>query len=133
IAGSEVLPEGAEVRGDVIAAERPGRVEGRGYLAIRFTELDTPGRGATPITVLPVAETAPATKATDAIEILAPAAGAAVLGRIVGGKGGARVGAVAGGAAGPGYVLSTRGKDVRLAKGARLSLKLTEPVMVKVR
>jgi hypothetical protein len=56
-----------------------------------------------------------------------------VLGRVVGGKSGARTGAVVGGAAGTGYVLSTRGAEARLGKGARLAVKLTAPVTVRVK
>ena len=65
--------------------------------------------------------------------LLAPAAGGAVIGRVVGGKKAAREGALIGGAAGTGYVLSTRGKEVRLGKGANLSVRLTAPVTVRVR
>src|SRR5690348_670041 len=41
--GVQVLPAGTAVSGHVTAAQRPGRVKGRGYVAMRFTELDTPG------------------------------------------------------------------------------------------
>jgi len=131
--GVEVLPAGTVLRGHVTSAQRPGKVKGRGYVAMRFTELDVPGPGVEKITTATVGRLAPATKGKDAIEILAPAAGAAVVGRLVGGKKAAREGAVIGGAAGTGYVLSTRGKEVRLGKGANLSVKLTAPVTVRVR
>ena len=36
-----------------------------------------------------------------------------------------------GGAAGTGYVLSTRGKEVRIGKGADLAVKLTAPLTVR--
>ncbi len=119
--GVEVLPAGTAVSGYVTAARRPGRVKGRGYVAMRFTTLDTPGAGSTRISTAPISRLAPATKQKDAVEILAPAAAGAVIGRIAGGKGAARKGAVIGGAAGTGYVLSTRGKDVRIGKGAARS------------
>ena len=63
---------------------------------------------------------------------MAPAAAGAVIGRVAGGKDAARKGAVIGGAAGTGYVLSTRGKEVRLGKGANLSVRLTAPLTVRV-
>jgi hypothetical protein len=131
--GIEVLPAGTTVRGHVTAARRPGRVQGRGYVAIRFTEIDTPGPGAERITTTQVSRLAPTTRQKDAVEILAPAAAGAVIGRVVGGKSGAAKGAVIGGAAGTGYVLSTRGKDVRVGRGAPLSVKLTRAVTVRVR
>jgi hypothetical protein len=130
--GVEVLPAGAAINGHVTAARRPGRVKGRGYIAMRFTELDTPGAGKTRISTATIARMAPATKGRDAIEILGPAAAGAVIGRVAGGKKAAREGAVIGGAAGTGYVLSTRGKEVRLGKGANLAVRLTAPVTLRV-
>jgi hypothetical protein len=130
--GVQVLPAGTAVSGHVTAARRPGRVKGLGYVAMRFTDLDTPGAGTTRISTATIGRTAPATKQQDAVKILAPAVGGAVIGRVVDGKSGAAKGAVIGGAAGTGYVLSTRGKEVRLGKGADLSVRLTAPVTVRI-
>lgn len=130
--GVEVLPAGTTVSGHVTAAERPGKVKGRGMIALRFTQLDTPGEGRTAISTATISRLAPATKQKDALEIIGPAAAGAVIGRIAGGKGAARKGAVIGGGAGAGYVLATRGKDVRLAPGANLAVKLTAPVTFRV-
>jgi hypothetical protein len=130
--GVRVLPEGTALSGHVTSAQRPGRVKGRGYVAMRFTEISVPGEGNERISTSTVSRTAPATKGKDAVEILAPAAGGAVVGRLVGGKGAARKGALIGGAAGTGYVLSTRGKEVHLARGAPLSVKLSAPMTLRV-
>lgn len=131
VGDDRVLPAGTLLLGNVTAADRPGRVKGRGYVAMRFTEIETPV-GREHITTRTVGARAPATKERDAIDILAPATGAAIVGRLVGGKKGAGEGAVIGGAAGTGYVLSTRGKDVRLGKGAPLTVRLSAPVSVNV-
>src|SRR5204862_8119027 len=80
-----------------------------------------------------VGRTAPATKKKDALEIGAPAAGGALVGALIGGKKGAAIGGAAGGGAGTAVVLSTRGKEVRLPRGSALTLRLSEPVTVKVR
>jgi len=101
-------------------------------VAMRFNQLDTPGEGTTRISTATVSRVAPATKEKDTLEIIAPAAGGAVVGRVLGGKGGAAKGAVIGGAAGTGYVLSTRGKDVRLGRGASLAVRLMAPVTLRV-
>jgi hypothetical protein len=100
---------------------------------MRFTRIDTPGEGTTRMSTATISRLAPATKEQDALKIVAPAAAGAVIGRVAGGKDGAAKGAVIGGAAGTGYVLSTRGKEVRLGKGADLSVKLTAPLTVRVR
>jgi hypothetical protein len=130
--GVQVLPAGTEVSGHVTAAQRPGKVKGRGYVAMRFTELAPPGPAHTRISSATISRMAPATKQKDAVEILAPAAAGAVIGRIAGSKSTARKGALVGGAAGTGYVLSTRGKEVRIGKGADLSVKLTAPVTLRI-
>ncbi len=132
IDGVEILPAGTAISGHVTAARRPGRVKGRGMVAMRFNQLDTPGEGTTRISAATVSRFAPATKEKDTLEIIAPAAGGAVLGRVLGGKSGAAKGAVIGGAAGTGYVLSTRGKEVRLGTGASLAVRLTAPVTIRV-
>ena len=131
--GVEVLPAGAAVSGYVTSARRPGRVKGRGYVAVRFTDVNVPGEGRERIHTAAVGREAPATKEKDAVEILAPAAGGAVVGRLVGGKTGAREGALIGGAAGTAYVLATPGKDVHVGKGAPLSVTLTSPVTLHAR
>ena len=130
--GVEVLPAGTAVSGHVTAARRPGRVKGTSYIAMRFTELDTPGAGTTRISTAAVAREGRATKQKDAVKIVGPAAAGAVIGRIAGGKDAAAKGAVIGGAGGAGYVLATRGEEVRLAKGTDLSVKLTAPLTVRV-
>ena len=130
--GVEVIPAGAAISGHVTAAQRPGKVKGRGYVAFRFTQLDTPGAGTSHISTALISRTAPATKKQDAMKIGAPAAAGAAIGAIVGGGDGAAKGAVIGGAAGTGYVLSTRGKEVRVGKGADLTVKLTAPLTVRV-
>lgn len=130
--GMEVLPAGTPVSGYVSSARRAGRAQGRGYIAVRFTDVTVPGEGHERISTATVGRLAPGTKGRSAIEILAPAAGAAVVGRLVGGKKAAREGAVIGGAAGAGYVLATRGKDVRVGRGAPMSVRLTAPLALHV-
>src|SRR3954447_26603233 len=47
--GIEVLPAGTAVSGNVTSVQRPGKVKGRGFIAMRFTRVDTPGAGTSPI------------------------------------------------------------------------------------
>jgi len=133
VGGAAVLPAGTVVSGHVTAAARPGKVKGRGMIAMRFTQIDPPGAtGRTAMSTATISRLAPATKKDDAVKIGAPAAAGAVIGGILGGKGGAAKGAAIGGGAGTGYVLSTRGKEVRLGKGADLAVRLTAPLTLRV-
>jgi hypothetical protein len=133
IHGQSVLLEGSRINGIVTNATRSARVKGRAHIGIQFDTLVPEGTDQRyKIQTVAVARTAPATKKKDALEIGAPAAGGALIGALLGGKKGALIGTAVGGGAGTVVVLSTRGKEIRLTRGARLTLKLKEPVTVRL-
>jgi hypothetical protein len=132
--GQTVLAEGSRVNGVVTDAAQSGKVKGRAHLAVRFNTLMPRGDDERySIHAGPVARTAPGTKKRDAMEIGIPAAGGAVIGGLLGGKKGAVIGGAAAGGAGTAVVLNQRGKEVRLGKGAALTLRLTEPLTIRVK
>jgi hypothetical protein len=132
--GQAVLPEGTRVSGVVTDATRSAKVKGRAHVALRFDSMTPRGEDQRyAIQTAAVGRTAPGTKKKDALEIGAPAAGGAIIGALIGGGKGAAIGAGVGGGAGTAVVLSTRGKEVHLAKGAQLTLKLAAPVTIRVR
>jgi hypothetical protein len=126
-----VVPAGSQVRGDVVAAEPSGKVKGRARVALRFRTLSV-GESSYPI-VAQVSRMAPATKRQDAEKIAMPAVGGAIVGALIGGKEGAAIGAAAGGGAGTAVVLATPGKEVSIPRGSVLTLRLQEPVTVRVK
>lgn len=130
IDGVEVLPSGSRVHGYVSRAVRSGRVKGRGAVAVRFTSINVPGDDTYRVRTNSWTAIAPATKKRDALKIGIPAAGGAVIGAIVGGKKGAGIGALTGGGAGTAVVLATRGRDVRVGRGAVIAVRLAEPLRV---
>jgi len=132
--GVTVVPQGARVSGVVTDATRSGKVKGLAHVAVRFDTLTMPNDNARyAIRTASIGRTAESTKKKDAAEIGGGAAGGALIGALVGGKKGALIGTAAGGGAGTAVVLSTRGKEIHLPKGTALSLKLADPVTVKVR
>lgn len=132
--GKTALLEGSRVSGVVTDAKRSGKVKGNAHIAMRFDSVTPRGDDQRyDIRTTSVGRTAPSTKKNDALKVGAPAAGGAIIGAIAGGKKGAAIGTAVGGGAGAGVVLSTRGKEVSLAKGAALTLKLSEPVTVRIR
>jgi hypothetical protein len=134
VAGQTALPEGTPVMGVVTDATRSAKVKGRAHVAVRFDTLAPRGEDDRyRIETTPVARTAASTKKDDALKIGAPAAGGALVGALIGGKKGALIGTAAGGGAGSAVVLSTRGKEVTLPKGSALTLRLAQPVTVRVR
>lgn len=134
VQGQTVLAAGSRVSGVVTDARRSGKVKGLAHVGLRFDTLTPKGDDERyRIHTAAVGRTAPATKKKDALEIGAPAAGGAIIGAIVGGKKGAAIGTAAGGGAGTAVVLSTRGKPVHLPKGSALTLRLSEPVTIRIR
>jgi len=134
VSGETALAAGSRVDGVVTDARRSGKVKGLAHVAVRFESIASAGNDERyAIRTASVGRTAESTRRKDALEIGAPAAGGALIGALLGGKKGAVIGGAVGGGGGTAVVLSTRGKDVRLAKGTALTLKLAEPVTVRVR
>jgi len=132
--GQKALSEGSRLSGVVTSATQSGRVKGLAHVAVRFDTLVPTGEEARyNIQTATVVRTAPSTKKKDALEIGAPAAGGAIIGGVLGGKKGAAIGTAVGGGAGAAVVLSTRGKEIHLPKGAALTLQLSQPLTVRVR
>jgi hypothetical protein len=130
--GTEVIPQGSVFRGEVTSAESAGKVKGRARLALRFTSVAMAGRGERYPIAARVSWAAPATTGKDAAKIAVPAAGGAIIGAIIGGKKGAAIGAAIGGGGGTAVVMSTSGPQIRLERGAALSLPLDQAVDVRV-
>jgi hypothetical protein len=134
INGATAIPSGSAISGVVTEATRSGKVKGRAHVAVRFSALTPRGDSESyRIQTRLVGRTAPATKKDDALKIGVPAAGGAAVGALVGGKKGAAIGTAAGGGAGTAVVLSTRGKEVRLGRGATVLVRLAQPLTVRVR
>lgn len=133
VGGRTILPAGSTASGYVSEAVRPGKVKGRGRVAVRFTRI-TPTSDSEQYRMQTRSwvAVAPATKKKDALTIGLPAAGGAAVGAIIDGKKGAGIGAAVGGGAGTAVVLTTRGKDVRIGRGAILSIRLASPLTVRL-
>ena len=132
--GTVVVPTGSEVSGAVVEAKRSERVKGRAEVAIRLTELRVRDGGDTyAISTPAIVRTAPGQMKKDTMKVAIPAAAGAIVGGVLGGGKGVAIGSAVGGGAGAGYVMSQRGPDVVLSAGTRLTVKLLEPVAVRVR
>jgi hypothetical protein len=129
--GKTVVLSGSPVNGVVTQAVRAGKVKGRASVGVRFNSLVADGERYG-IATRQWTRVAPTTKGKDAATIALPATGGAIVGGVVGGKKGAGIGAAAGGGAGTAVVLSTRGKEVRLGRGAVLYVRLDRPLTVQL-
>jgi hypothetical protein len=134
-----VIPKGSTIRGTVTEVVRPGRIKGKGRLAVRFDDILLPNgvkrelvasfhgiHGSGDETLDKKSETvsAGASKGNDTGTIASTTATGAGIGAIAGGGKGLGIGAAAGSAAGLASVLFTRGKDIVLGPGTQFDLEL---------
>jgi hypothetical protein len=132
LGGTSVIPVGSELSGSVTAAVPSHRVKGRAQLGITFNSLRD-GRETYAIVTPAIVRTAAGQMKKDTMKVAIPAAAGAVLGGVLGGGKGAVIGGAVGGGAGAGYVMSQRGADIVLRAGTPLTVKLSEPITVRVR
>jgi len=125
-----VIPIGSTIKGIVADSVRSGRVKGRAYMSLRFTELVLPNGRSYPIQAASVSHTASGTKKKDGMIIGGGAGLGAAIGAIAGGGKGAAIGAASGAGAGTGVVLATRGKETGFLSGSTLNIKLAQPLAV---
>jgi hypothetical protein len=133
IDGKVVIPAGSYVSGEVTESKRPGRVKGRGELAIKMTNMILPnayqvnmnatptgaGTGGGETTNSEGVIVGDSDKKDDAATIAkTTAAGAGIGGVTARSPAGAGIGAAAGAAVGLAAVLLTRGPDAELPRGS---------------
>lgn len=138
-----VIPKGSTIRGTITEVVRPGRIKGKGRLAIRFDDILLPngvkreliasfrgihGPGDESLSRKDETIAAGASKGKDAGTIVGTSSQGAIIGAISGRGTGAAIGAGAGAAAGLATVLFTRGRDLVLNPGTRFDLELIKPM-----
>jgi hypothetical protein len=131
VRGFGALPAGSAVSGYVTEAKESAKVKGRARVGFRFNTVTARGESYR-VSTSSVVRQAPGTKKKDAAKIAIPAAAGAIIGGIADGKKGAAIGTAVGGGAGTGVVLATRGQEVRLGRGAIVSVRLLKALTVRV-
>lgn len=139
-----VIPKGSNIRGTVTEVVRPGRIKGKGRLAVRFDDILLPngvkrdlsasfrgihGPGDETFDRKSETVTTGGSTGEDAGTIVATTSQGTIIGAIVGSGGkGAAIGAGTGAAAGLATILFTRGKDLVIAPGTRFDLEIKRPM-----
>lgn len=138
-----IIPKGSTIRGTVTQVVRPGKVKGKGRLAVRVEDLLLPngvkrelnasfrglhGPGTERFDRKSETVEAAGNKGTDAGQVVATTATGAVIGAIADEGYGAGIGAGAGAALGLVTVLFSRGKDLVLEPGTEFELELKQPL-----
>ncbi|NLT65261.1 MAG: hypothetical protein GXX84_01500 [Acidobacteria bacterium] len=139
IAQKLVIPKGSTIRGTVTAVKRPGRIKGKGQIAVRFDDILLPngvmrnlvatfrgihGPGEETVDRSKESVESGSSTGTDAGTVVGTAGTGAVIGVLAGNAKGAGIGAGVGAAAGLAAVLFSRGRDLVLSPGTQFDLEL---------
>jgi hypothetical protein len=128
--GVTLFAKDTSVSGKVLNVEEPGRVKGVASISLQLTEIQPRKGSPLPLETQPFSETAKAEKKKDAAIIGAGTGIGAAIGAIAGGGKGAAIGAIAGGGGSSGYVLATKGKQLKYPSETLMTFKLAEPLTV---
>jgi hypothetical protein len=130
INGVVLFAKDASVQGKIVSLEEPGRVSGVASISLQLTEIQAKNGSSIPVQTELFSETAKSQKKKDAAIIGAGAGIGTAIGAIAGGKKGAMLGAIAGGGSGTGYVLATKGQQLKYPSETLMTFKLAEPLTV---
>jgi len=128
--GVTLFAKDTSVSGKILSLEEPGRVKGVASISLQLTEIQPRKGSPVPLETEPLSETAKAEKKKDAAIIGAGTGIGAAIGAIAGGGKGAAIGAMAGGGGSTGYVLVTKGKQIKYPSETLMTFKLAEPLTV---
>ncbi len=127
VSGQTVAPKGAEVRGQVLAARKSGRMHNSGYLRIALSSITVEGKEL-PVQTSSIFIQGGAHKKRNMALISGGAGGGALIGALAGGGKGALIGGLVGAGAGTGAAYATGKKDVGFNAERRLTFRLTQPL-----
>jgi hypothetical protein len=130
IDGVVLFAKDTSVQGQIVNLEQPGRVHGVASISLQLTEIQAKNGSPVPLRTEPLSETAKSQKKKDAAIIGAGAGIGTAIGAIAGGKKGALLGGIAGGGGGTGYVLATKGQQLKYPSETLMTFKLAEPLTV---
>jgi hypothetical protein len=125
--GAVTLPGGSYLEGRIVDVKDSGRVKGKARVDIAFDQIFVRSKPYDIDTTNLTFEADDSHK-KDAAIVAGSAVAGALLGKITGGSAGK--GAVIGGVAGGGAVLATKGKDVELPAGTKLSVQVSRDRMI---
>jgi hypothetical protein len=130
IDGVVLFAKDTSVQGQIVSLEEPGRVHGVASISLQLTEIQAKNGHSIRLRTEPLSETAKSQKKKDAAIIGAGAGIGTAIGAIAGGKKGALLGGIAGGGGGTGYVLATKGQQLKYPSETLMTFKLAEPLTV---
>lgn len=128
--GFIIADRGSKVLGQIVHAEKAGRIRGLSDLSLDVTEINTTDGQHVRVSTGTFDKHGSSSKGMDAAKIAGGAAFGALIGALGGGGKGAAIGSGVGAAAGAGTVLITRGKGAVIPAETQIQFRLTMPVTI---
>lgn len=128
--GFIIADRGSKVLGQIVRADKAGRVRGVADLSLSLTEINTTDGQQVRISSDTFDKRGPSSKGENTAKIAGGAALGAIIGALGGGGKGAAIGSGAGAAAGTGAVLLTRGKAAVIPAETQMQFRLANPVTI---
>lgn len=129
--GKTVVPVGSRIHGLLRDVQASGRIKGRARMTLAYEHIVSNGKTHA-ISAVPLTLQADSGTRSDVEKIAAGGVLGAIIGGIADGKDGALKGAAIGAGAGTIFVLATKGDDIELNPGQRLSIHMTTPTSITV-
>jgi hypothetical protein len=130
--GRLAIPAGTRVLGDVVTAERGGKMKEKARLGVRFHTVVLADGHQVPFRTDAIYREGSSPGAESARKIGGAAVGGAILGAIIGGAKGAAIGGATGAAGGSAVVMAGDRNPATLPAGTIVTVRLTSPVSVDV-
>ena len=127
--GNEILARGTRLRGTVTDSEKAGRIKGSGALALTLDSISVHGQTYS----IETNSYSEASKSRGKRTVVGGGGGAAlgaIVGAVAGGGKGAAIGAVAGGGAGTAGAAYTGNRDLTIPAETRLHFRLRKPLTI---
>jgi len=134
IAGTTVIPAGAEVHGSLTAVEEPHRTKGKAKMTLSFaTFVDAQGKSHS-LATQPMVLEAAGDKVSDEEKVAAGGVIGGIIGAVTSKKKGkgAAIGAAIGAAAGGAVALATKGGQLELTPGQQFNIEMAAPTEIPV-
>ena len=133
VSETTVVPAGATINGAVSYVDPAGRVAGGAELTLRFTGLVMPDGTSYAISAVPLRLEGKGDAKESAIEIGGGAVAGGVLGGGLGGREGIAKGAAVGAVVGTAVAVATKGDQIVLPVGQKMSVSLLNPISIETK
>jgi len=130
--GKTVIAAGGLMNGVLSNVQDSGRIKGRAQMTLTFQEIVDSAGKAHAIATQPIALQADSGTGGDAVKIAAGGIIGAVIGGVAGDAKDAAIGSAVGAGAGTVLVLATKGDEIELDPGQKLSVQVTSPASIRV-